>query len=427
MDDSNQTNGDDRISLRDSSVSTQRPPIEWPVRSQSVNNRQAASFARDKLERAYSQNSSRPLANENPSRLNQTAPLQNQNKKVITPLSSTPAPQQIASTSADSAQQPRTMREQPVDWSKYHSAWQQYYHQYFYRYYAGWYQQQKGSIEANAKAEAAAEFKLSPQQTEEELSEQQRIAKEIRDKIRSTVEKRAKKIQASSHYKPLLAAFTVAAVFLFINYNQIVFGAIKQYVAPGSVATTPVIVESNQGAKITKAPKIIIPKIGVESPVVYDEPKVDEASYQKALERGVVRLGNTANPGTKGNVVIGGHSSNNVFNAGGYKYVFVNLKRLQVGDVFYLNYEGIRYTYKVTVANKIIPPTDVSVLAPTAKPTVTLFTCDPPGTNTNRLIVQGEQVDPSPEEAVGNNNTETPVNKTNPLPSVAPSIWDRIF
>lgn len=215
--------------------------------------------------------------------------------------------------------------------------------------------------------------------------------------------------------------------FLAINYNQVAVGAIKQYIAPGSVVTTPVIVEPDAEANVGPDPKIIIPKIGVEAPVVYDEPRVDEASYQAALERGVVRLGNTANPGTKGNIVIGGHSSNNVFNAGGYKYVFVNLRQLDVGDIFYLNFEGVRYTYKVTVAKKIVAPNDTSVLQQTSRPTVTLFTCDPPGTNINRLIVQADQISPDPSGAAKNTAQQTPANSENALPSVAPSLWDRIF
>lgn len=218
----------------------------------------------------------------------------------------------------------------------------------------------------------------------------------------------------------------MGGAFLLINYNQVLVGALKQYVSPGSVVTTPVIVEPNTLANVGPEPKIIIPKIGVDAPVVYDEPKVDESSYQKALERGVVRLGTTANPGTKGNVVIGGHSSNNVFNAGKYKYVFVNLRRMENGDIFYLNYGAKRYTYKVTL-KKVITPTDVSALAQTSIPTVTLFTCDPPGTNVNRLIIQAEQIDPSPSSAKVNSNQPTKVNDKNPLPSVAPSLWDRIF
>lgn len=381
-----------------------RPPIQWPVdNKQAAERERAAALARQHVERTY-------VHQGEPNQPEANTPAPRREPKVIQPLS------QQEDTSASQPQ--HTMRQQPYNWDAYHTAWQQYYHQYFYRYYAGWWQQQKQQLEANTQ---------QPQLSTEPLNEQQKAAKELRQKIRANVDKNAKKLTASSHFKPILAAVTVGAVFLLINYNQVLVGALKQYVAPGSVATTPVIVAPNAQNNISKDPRIIIPKIGVDAPVVYDESRVDNTSYENALERGVVRLGNTADPGTKGNVVIGGHSSNNVFNPGKYKYVFVNLKKLDVNDVFYLNFNGTRYTYKVTVAKKVIPPTDTSALAPTAVPTVTLFTCDPPGTNINRLIVQAVQIDPNPDNASSNNNQQTPVNKSNPLPSVAPSIWDKLF
>ena len=380
-----------------------RPPIQWPVRSAnlSTDNERAASIARGRLDRVYHHDGE-------PNQIPQTTSATNNGVN-----------QEQA--------EPKVMRQEPYDIQRYHAAWQQYYHQYFYRYYAGWWQQQKKQIESEANDKAQQQAQINLEINEGDLSERQKIANELRQKIRHNVEKQATKVRTSSHFKPLLAAFTVGATFLLINYNQVLVGALKQYVTPGSVVTTPVIVEPSANNAVGPEPKIIIPKIGVEVPVVYDEPNVDEASYQKALERGVVRLGNTANPGTKGNVVIGGHSSNNVFNPGKYKYVFVNLKRLDVGDIFYLNYNSKRYTYKITVAKKIITPKDVSVLAQTEKPTVTLFTCDPPGTNVNRLIVQAEQIDPSPTSATTNNNKKATINTDNPLPSVAPSLWDRIF
>lgn len=398
MNDNPTPDNDDR-GLTPTRQPSQRPPIQWPVRNDTaVQNERAAAIARQHVERTYGQHGE-------PNQVSQPQKTQQIQHQPHT----------------REQQENHTMREQPYDWNKYHTEWQQYYHQYFYRYYAGWWQQQKQKIES--------ERPLVPQahETAEELTERQRVSKELRSKVRSTVEKQSKKVRASTHFKPILAAISVGAVFLLINYNQVLVGAVKQYVSPGSVTTTPVIVEPSSTNNVAAEPKIIIPKIGVEVPVIYDEPKVDEASYQKALERGVVRLGNTANPGTKGNVVIGGHSSNNVFNAGKYKYVFVNLKRLNIGDIFYLNYGGKRYTYKITVAKKIITPKETSVLNQTEKPMVTLFTCDPPGTNVNRLIVQAEQIDPSPEVATSNDNTQTTVNKNNPLPSVAPSLWDRLF
>lgn len=374
---------------------TERPPIEWPVNRTQTDNERAANIARNRLNMVYQKEGEPNQATNIP----EASETQNQNFQT---------------------EQPIAMRDEPYDWQKYHNAWQQYYHQYFYRYYAGWWQQQRAQLENEVTKEA------SLHQAQPSISENERIASELRRKIRTNVQKQATKVKSSSHFKPLLAAFSVGGAFLLINYNQVLVGALKQYVSPGSVVTTPVIVEPNTLANVGPEPKIIIPKIGVDAPVVYDEPKVDESSYQKALERGVVRLGTTANPGTKGNVVIGGHSSNNVFNAGKYKYVFVNLRRMENGDIFYLNYGAKRYTYKVTL-KKVITPTDVSALAQTTIPTVTLFTCDPPGTNVNRLIIQAEQIDPSPSSAKVNSNQPTKVNDKNPLPSVAPSLWDRIF
>lgn len=389
----------------------------------SEGNRRAAELARAQIHRAHA-----------------AGAIHKKSEKVIQPPTEASQPDvstlsaqepELVATEAEQPVQPlkkqfesaeteaHVMREEPFDWQAYHQAWQQYYHRYFYQYYANWWMRQKPYQHAQTENR--------PLEPEDEDAYKKRIASETRARIRTTVKTGAKKVRSSSHFKPILAGLTVGLTFLLVSYNQILVGAVKQYVAPGSVVTTPVIVEPNTDGKVSKAPKIIIPKIGVDAPVVYDEPKVDEASYQKALERGVVRLGNTANPGTNGNVVIGGHSSNNIFNPGKYKYVFVNLRRLEVGDIFYLNYNGKRYTYKVFVAKKIVPPSDVSALASTGEPIVTLFTCDPPGTNTNRLIVQAKQIDPDPSAAKKINDTATSVDSTNPLPSVAPSLWNRLF
>lgn len=408
--DNNKTTDSNRTPARGSSA---RPPIQWPDRRPAVHSNPATDHARRSVERTY-------LRDGEPN-----TP-QSSNKQVVSPI------QKIANHVQQDPEahrpQHHTMREEPYDWNQYHSAWQQYYQQYFHRYYSSWWQQQRQQMEQNrqvqhhAMSQEQSQAAIKPETPQEPATQ----AAQLKQSIRSNVTKASKKVQASSHFKPVISALLVAVVFLSINYNQVMIGAFKQYVAPGNVVTTPVIVEPNMTA-VSQQPKIIIPKIGVESPVVYDEPRVDEVNYQAALERGVVRLGNTANPGTVGNVVIGGHSSNNVFNPGKYKYVFVNLKQLQLGDIFYLHFNGVRYTYKVTVANKIIAPNETSVLNPTAKPTVTLFTCDPPGTNVNRLIVQGEQIDPDPSEADVNENQQTKNSPVNPLPSVAPSLWDRLF
>jgi sortase (surface protein transpeptidase) len=87
--------------------------------------------------------------------------------------------------------------------------------------------------------------------------------------------------------------------------------------------------------------------------------------------------------------------------------------------------DGIRYTYKI-YDKKVVSPDDVSVLGPAAKTnSVTLITCDPPGTSVNRLIIVAEQISPDPA-----GNTEAEINidpaDTIELPSNAPSLWSRL-
>lgn len=181
-------------------------------------------------------------------------------------------------------------------------------------------------------------------------------------------------------------------------------------------------------APVGKDPEIIIPKINVEIPVIYGVDTVDEASVDKALERGVVHYADTAMPGQDGNLVIVGHSSNNIFNPGKYKFAFVLLSKLDSGDTFYIQKDGKRYTYAV-YDKKIVSPTDVSVLGPIPdKPAVaTLITCDPPGTSINRLVVRGEQVSPdiaSNQPASGQNSVATTAKV---VPGNSPSLWSRLW
>lgn len=183
----------------------------------------------------------------------------------------------------------------------------------------------------------------------------------------------------------------VLVVFLFSFFNE---RFIAPFIQPSrSVSNTPII--DTKGA-VGSEPEIIIPKINVQIPVVYTVDSIDEAAIDKGLESGVVRYPYTPSPGQNGNVVIVGHSSNNIFNPGKYKFAFVLLNRLENGDTFYLLKDGKRYTYQI-YKKQIVGPAEVSVLGPADKPaTATLITCDPPGTSINRLVVTAEQTTRSP-------------------------------
>jgi LPXTG-site transpeptidase (sortase) family protein len=168
------------------------------------------------------------------------------------------------------------------------------------------------------------------------------------------------------------------------------------------------------------------PKINVQIPTVYNVPDNSEAAIQAGLESGVVHYPTTVTPGQKGNAAFFGHSSNNIFNKGKYKFAFVLLHKLQEGDTFYLTYNGTVYGYKV-ITTKIVSPDQVDVLnnVPGEDATATLITCDPPGTTLNRLVVVGRQVSPDP---AANTSAAAPTEGSSAeLPGNGPTLWTRLW
>lgn len=247
---------------------------------------------------------------------------------------------------------------------------------------------------------------------------------QIKKQLLGTVNTRGK-LNTKHHIQSLLFGLGIGSfavlIMMFGFFNERV---IAPFITPSkTVSNTPIIDET--GAVAVNDTKVIIPKINVEIPVVYDQTSIKEEDIQNSLEDGVVHYATTASPGEQGNAVIFGHSSNNILNKGKYKFAFVLLNRLQVGDTFSLTKNGQRYTYKV-YEKKVVKPDEVSVLGPTDRgATATLITCDPPGTSTNRLVVIGEQISPDP----ATNGASTAIQSADQptvVPSDAPTLWQRL-
>lgn len=220
-----------------------------------------------------------------------------------------------------------------------------------------------------------------------------------------------------------LAMGGVVALFMLFGFFNERF--IAPFVTPSkSVSNTPIIIDPASTA-VGPESKVIIPKINVEIPVIFDEKSTDEAAIQRALEEGVIHYATTSNPGEQGNGAIFGHSSNNILNKGKYKFAFVLLNRLDSGDLFYVQKDGKRYAYRV-YKKTVVSPSQVDVLNVQDKPsTMTLITCDPPGTSINRLVVVGEQISPDPSGNVAR-APSTDATTTKTLPSNAPTLWSRL-
>ena len=246
--------------------------------------------------------------------------------------------------------------------------------------------------------------------------------------IKQRLIKRAQKdpkLNKKGRFKPLVTATTIALIVLALNYNELAFAQVKQFISPGSSLASPIIIDPSADVQISKQPRIIIPKINVDVPVVYNVTSDREEDIQAALQRGVVHYANTPKPGQAGNNVIVGHSSNNFFNSGKYKFAFVLLDRLEKGDTFILHYRGQRYIYKV-YRKVVVEPNDFSVVEPTNVPTTTLITCTPPGTSWRRLVIQAEQISPQPKSSQINVNLPTfDQEEAQIIPGNSPSLWNR--
>ena len=243
------------------------------------------------------------------------------------------------------------------------------------------------------------------------------------------VGRHAKKLKENHHVRSLMfgfgMGFLVIFLLLFSFFNE---RFLVPFIRPSqNVSATPIIVDPNSNGPVGPEAKIIIPKINLEAPVIYDVETIEEKAVQKGLEGGVLHYGTTPNPGEKGNAVIFGHSSGNILNKGKYKFAFILLKSLEENDTFIVQKDGKRYVYKVY--NKYVTtPDDVSVLQKGDKESMmTLITCDPPGTSSNRLIVQAEQIFPDPKTNKASSVDQSVISQPQELPSNSQSLWDRIF
>lgn len=280
--------------------------------------------------------------------------------------------------------------------------------------------QQATSSSQRAKLEATKPKKLRDARSTKELQAA------VRDKVTA-----GGALQAKHHLQSLLfglgMGLVVIVIFLFGFFNEVI---IAPFIQPSrTAASTPLIIDSNS-VPPSSTPEVIIPKINVQIPVDYNQTSIEESIIEAGLENGIVHYPTTVRPGELGNAAYFGHSSNNIFNRGKYKFAFVMLRTLVDGDTFYLTYNSKVYVYKV-ISKRVVDPSEVSVLGPVAgqTATATLITCDPPGTSLKRLVVVGQQITPDPS---GNTEgtattTVTPTDGNTSLPGNGPTLWGRFI
>lgn len=393
-------------------------------------NAAAANIARNQLTSIYGGNTTTPTP--------QTTPVEQEPATQAIPQSQ-PQSQQNDELRQQSieAENPYTRTHatheqiQVEQWKQYHSAWQEYYQKYYERYYIGQVYQARQALEAKTR-EAASQAPVI-KQTEQAPNQPETLSRdeamyELRSSLLGRMRESAKKVRKSRHFVPITSAIAVVLLFLFLQFNQIIMANVQAYISPGDVDPANIIVNPSTDVAVGTDPKLIIPKINVDVPVIWNTTP-DYNAQMAAMQKGVAWFGipgANSHPGQVGNTVLSGHSSNDITDGGDYKFIFARLDHLNQGDSVFINYQGKRYTYTVT-KKQVVSPTDVSALVyPTTKPVLTLITCTPLGTSLNRLLVTAEQVSPDPTNASAA-PTDSGSSTAKTIPGNAPTLFERMF
>ena len=153
----------------------------------------------------------------------------------------------------------------------------------------------------------------------------------------------------------IIFCVTFVGAFLLLNY-RFVAKEIQYSIAPGTIQSKDtlgdairLLPQSEQAAPkpLPDSAKLVIDKIGVSAPIVFNVGDNNDAIYNQ-LENGVVHYSITAKPGTPGTGIILGHSSAYPWYKGDYGAVFALLSKLNTGDRFYVQYsDGRVFVYEV--------------------------------------------------------------------------------
>jgi sortase A len=132
---------------------------------------------------------------------------------------------------------------------------------------------------------------------------------------------------------------------------------------------------TSEGDALTR---LVIPTLKVDTVVV-------EGTGASALRAGAGHYPNTPLPGEEGNVAIAGHRTT-------YGKPFANLDRLTVGEDIVLETPVGRHVYRVSRPPFVVSNNDFTVIAQTPGRTLTLTTCHPKGSASQRLVIRAEML-----------------------------------
>lgn len=157
--------------------------------------------------------------------------------------------------------------------------------------------------------------------------------------------------------------------------------AVETTNSAGETVTVNVEKETN----IPKDNRLVIPKIGIDMPINPGECRDD---HDIALSTGVCWVNGNGGTIDSGNMVLTGHRLGDFSflpNEIAQKATFYNLDKLSIGDKIIIFWNGEEYGYVISGEDRVLP-TAIEIEAPTKEHRLTLYTCDPVGINSHRIV-----------------------------------------
>jgi sortase A len=127
---------------------------------------------------------------------------------------------------------------------------------------------------------------------------------------------------------------------------------------------------------------LVIPSIGVDS-------KVYEGTDANTLDRGIWRRPNTSTPDQGGNTVLTAHRF--MYTSG--PNTFYNLDGLKKGDNIIVFWDLKEYVYTVE-ESRVVEPSETTVENQSKDSMLTLYTCTPLWTSSQRLVITAKLTNP---------------------------------
>ncbi len=150
-------------------------------------------------------------------------------------------------------------------------------------------------------------------------------------------------------------------------------GATTPPTTPPAPTGPPQVAPATPGPAVGSAVgQLSIPSIGLTTVVV-------EGTGEPQLQMGPGHYPGTPLPGQAGNAAIAGHRTT-------YLHPFYDLGSLKPGDAITVVTLQGTFTYRVT-GSQVVTPNDVTPVAPTPTPQLTLTTCTPLYSASHRLVV----------------------------------------